>query len=154
LDISFWQNLNDLKQKLEKHGFVVLQNENKVISVQGKNVNIIGIDDYSTGRSDLEASFSNIAHGTNLVITHDPNVVLDMKNYNFDYLMAGHFHGGQICYPKAYHLIKMGKLVRMNMIKGMHNQDGKPFYINEGLGQTLFNIRIGSRLKLLCTSCH
>ncbi|WP_185861741.1 metallophosphoesterase [Peribacillus cavernae] len=141
-------DLYQLKDELEKYGCVVLQNKNKVISVDGKTVNIIGIDDYSTGRSDLGASYSNIENGTNLVITHDPNVVLDMTNYQFDYLMAGHFHGGQICYPKAYHLVKMGKLIKMNMIKGMHIQDGKPFYINEGLGQTGVNIRIGSRPEI------
>ncbi|KAB2495581.1 metallophosphoesterase [Priestia endophytica] len=141
-------DLNNLKEILEVHGCKVMQNENKVISFEGRTVNIIGIDDYSTGRSDLEASFANITNGTNLVITHDPNIVLNMKNYHFDYLMAGHFHGGQICYPKAYHLVKMGKLVKMNMIKGMHIQDGKPFYINEGLGQTGINIRIGSRPEI------
>ncbi|MCY8235006.1 metallophosphoesterase [Priestia endophytica] len=141
-------DLNNLKEILEVHGCKVMQNENKVISVEGRTVNIIGIDDCSTGRSDLEASFANITNGTNLVITHDPNIVLNMKNYHFDYLMAGHFHGGQICYPKAYHLMKMGKLVKMNMIKGMHVHDGKPFYINEGLGQTGINIRIGSRPEI------
>ena len=112
-----------------------------MISVQGTQVNIIGIDDFSTKRSNMEASYKEIKPGTNLVLTHDPNIVLHMKKYHFDYLLAGHFHGGQICYPKAYHLVKMGKLARMNIIKGFHMQDGKPFYISEGLGQTGVNIR-------------
>ncbi|MDQ0218922.1 putative MPP superfamily phosphohydrolase [Peribacillus cavernae] len=38
--------------------------------------------------------------------------------------------------------------IRMNMIKGMHVHNGKPFYINEGLGQTGVNIRIGSRPEI------
>ena len=104
-----------------------------MIFVQGTRVNIIGIDDFSTKRSNMETSYEGIKPGTNLVLTHDPNIVLHMKKYHFDYLLAGHFHGGQICYPKAYHLVKMGKLARMNIIKGFHIQDGKPFYINEGL---------------------
>ena len=36
----------------------------------------------------------------------------------------------------------------MNMIKGLHTYDGKPFYINEGLGQTGVNIRVGSRPEI------
>ena len=36
----------------------------------------------------------------------------------------------------------------MNMIKGSHVHDGKPFYISEGLGQTGVNIRIGSRPEI------
>ena len=142
------KDLQVLIETLEKYNCKVLQNENDMIFVHGTQVNIIGIDDFSTKRSDLEASYKEIKAGTNLVLTHDPNIVLHMKKYHFDYLLAGHFHGGQICYPKAYHLVKMGKLARMNMIKGSHMQDGKPFYISEGLGQTGVNIRIGSRPEI------
>ncbi|MEF7658821.1 metallophosphoesterase [Bacillus thuringiensis] len=142
------KDLQKLKETLEQYNYKVLQNENYVIYVQGKRVNIIGIDDFSTKRSDLTTSYKEIKQGLNLVLTHDPNIVLHMKEYHFDYLLAGHFHGGQICYPKAYHLAKMGKLARMNIIKGLHTQDGKPFYINEGLGQTGVNIRVGSRPEI------
>ncbi|MBJ8149468.1 metallophosphoesterase [Bacillus cereus] len=142
------KDLQKLKATLEQYGCKVMHNENYVIYVQDKRVNIIGIDDFSTKRSDLAASYREIKSGTNLVLTHDPNIVLHMKKHHFDYLLAGHFHGGQICYPKAYHLAKMGKLARMNIIKGLHTQDGKPFYISEGLGQTGVNIRVGSRPEI------
>jgi len=142
------KNLKVLIETLEKYNCKVLQNETDIISVQGTRVNIIGIDDFSTKRSNIEAAYKGITFGTNLVLTHDPNIVLNMKNYHFDYLLAGHFHGGQICYPKAYHLVKMGKLARMNIIKGFHMRDGKPFYISEGLGQTGVNIRVGSRPEM------
>lgn len=141
-------DLQTLIDTLVKYNCKVLKNQHDIISVKGTFVNIIGIDDFSTKRSNIEASYKGIQSGINLVITHDPNIVLQMKNYHFDYLLAGHFHGGQICYPKAYHLAKMGKLARMNMIKGLHNHDGKPFYINEGLGQTGVNIRVGSRPEI------
>lgn len=139
------QNLQTLIKTLEQNNCKVMLNENEQIFVLGRPVNIIGIDDFSTKRSNLESSYEGIKQGTNLVLTHDPNIVLHMEKYHFDYLLAGHFHGGQICYPKAYHLAKMGMLPKMNIIKGLHMHDGKPFYINEGLGQTGVNIRIGSR---------
>ncbi|MFT4414097.1 metallophosphoesterase [Fredinandcohnia humi] len=138
------KHFQDLKKVLNENGCKTLQNENESIFVNGNRVNIIGIDDFSTKRSNLKESYSNLKDGYNLVLTHDPNLVLHMKEYDFDYLLSGHFHGGQICYPKPYHLVKMGKLVRMNMIKGYHTHHGKPFYINEGLGQTGVNIRVGS----------
>ncbi|MBJ8031364.1 metallophosphoesterase [Bacillus cereus group sp. N21] len=142
------KDLQKFKKTLEQYGCKVMQNENHVIYIQNKRVNIIGVDDFSTKRSDLTASYRGIKQGTNVVLTHDPNIVLHMNEYHFDYLLAGHFHGGQICYPKAYHLGKMGKLARMNVIKGLHMQDGKPFYISEGLGQTGVNIRVGSRPEI------
>ncbi|MYL56647.1 metallophosphoesterase [Virgibacillus halodenitrificans] len=141
-------HFNRLKDLLNEYGFQTLQNENKIIDLDGQKINIIGIDDYSTNRSDIEKSYQGIEDGYRLVLTHDPNVVLDMAEYDFDYLLSGHFHGGQICWPKPYHLVKMGKLVRMNMIKGLHDYQGRPFYISEGLGQTGVNIRIGSRPEI------
>src|SRR5690606_9746552 len=142
------KNFEELKQLLQKNGVKTFQNENKSLKIQGHCLNIIGIDDFSTKRSDVVKSYASLQPGFNLVLTHDPNLVLHMKDYHFDYLLSGHFHGGQICYPKPYHLVKMGKLVRMNMIKGFHTHDGKPFYINEGLGQTGINIRVGSNPEI------
>ncbi|GAC43318.1 metallophosphoesterase [Paenibacillus popilliae] len=142
------KNFASLQQTLEQNGCKTLQNENDKIDINGTRLNIIGIDDSSTERSDLFASFQGIEHGYRLVLTHDPNIVLAMRHYRFDYLLSGHFHGGQIHWPKPYHLAAMGELVGMNMIKGLHVYDGKPFYISEGLGQTGVNIRIGSRPEI------
>jgi predicted MPP superfamily phosphohydrolase len=141
-------SFEQLRNVLHQHGCKTLRNENAVIHVDGHRVNLIGIDDYATGRSDIRASYAGVGEGYHLVLTHDPNVVLEMGPYPFHYLLSGHFHGGQICWPKPYHLVKMGKLVRLNMIKGLHYTDGKPFYISEGLGQTGVNIRVGSRPEI------
>ncbi len=142
------EKFEHLKETLEAYHCHPLQNETVTIEHLGQKINIIGIDDYSTNRSDFKKSYQNVGAGYQLVLTHDPNAVLHMKNYSFDYLLSGHFHGGQILYPKAYHLAKMGELPKMNMIKGLQQYNGKTFYISEGLGQTGVNIRIGSRPEI------
>lgn len=148
------KNLEKLVHTLEQNHCRVMQNENWEIFIHGKRINIIGVDDFSTKRSNLKAAYLGVKQGFNLVLTHDPNLVLQMQKYHFDYLLSGHFHGGQICYPKAYHLVKMGKLVRMNMIKGLQTYDNKSFYISEGLGQTGLNIRFGSRPEITIHECY
>ncbi|MEV2910593.1 metallophosphoesterase [Paenibacillus larvae] len=144
------QDFTLLKNTLDRYGCRTMQNEYDVIRINGKSLHIIGIDDFSTKRSNIAESFEGIKEheGYTLVLTHDPNIVLNMKNVHYDYLLSGHFHGGQIHWPKPYHLVKMGQLVQMNMIKGLHIYHGKPFYISEGLGQTGINIRVGSRPEL------
>lgn len=141
-------HFQELKNLLLSYEIHVLQNTNRTIKVKSQLINIIGVDDYSTNRSDLNQAYKQTMPGMNIVLTHDPTVVLKMKQYRFDYLLAGHFHGGQICYPKAYHLVKMGELARKNVIKGLHTHNSSPFYISEGLGQTGFNIRVGSRPEI------
>ena len=147
-------NSNDftkLKELLEECGFQTLRNEHLTIDVQGQKVNIIGIDDYRTRHSNLNQAYRNVSDGYNLVLTHDPNIILEMDDYPCDFLLAGHFHGGQICWPEPYQLIKMptmGRLPKLNMIKGLHQFAGKTFYISEGLGQTGLNMRFGSRPEI------
>jgi predicted MPP superfamily phosphohydrolase len=141
-------NFQSLKNLLAAKGCHVLANVCRQILVDDKVINIIGIDDYHTKRSDIELSYKNVKDGISLVLTHDPNIVLKMNNYHYDYLLSGHFHGGQIHYPKAYHLSKMGKLPRMNIVKGLHYFEEKAFYISEGLGQTGFNIRLRSKPEI------
>lgn len=144
------ESFNQLKKTLERYNIITMQNENETILVDDKMVHIIGIDDHHSRRSHLARSYKGVSNeGFRLVLTHDPNLVVDMDNhYHFDYLLAGHFHGGQICWPKPYHLRKFGRLVRLNLIKGLIHYQGKILYINEGLGQTLFNIRLGSRPEI------
>jgi hypothetical protein len=138
-----------LRNTLEQYGCKTLQNENDSIVVEGKLIHIIGIDDLHSKRSNLQTSYSGLKEGYRLVLTHDPNIVLNMKGWHFDYLLSGHFHGGQIHWPKPYHLIKLGRtMMKMNMIKGLHYHEDKPFYISEGLGQTSINIRLGSRPEI------
>ncbi|KKB34485.1 metallophosphoesterase [Bacillus thermotolerans] len=143
------KHFHTLKEVLEKYGCQTLQNQHVTIHVRGRQVNIIGVDDFHTERSNLKAAFANLKAGYRLVLTHDPNVVLHMEKYEFDYLLSGHFHGGQICWPKPYHLAALGRqMLKMNMIKGLHYYKKRPFYISEGLGQTSVNIRVGSRPEM------
>lgn len=141
--------LGELKSELERIGCRILINEHVTVNHQGQPLHVIGIDDFATRRSRLAASFQHVPEaGTRLVLTHDPNLVLQMKEYPYDYLLSGHFHGGQIHWPRPFHLAKMGKLPKLNMVKGLHEVDGRPFYISEGLGQTGVNIRLRSRPEL------
>lgn len=143
-------NFKKLERMLNDYGCKTMRNEHTQIVVSnGQKINIIGIDDYGTGHSDLHEAYQGLKDADyNLVLTHDPNIVLDMDETHFDYLLSGHFHNGQIHWPKPYHLVKMGKLARMNMVKGLLHMYNKPFYISEGLGQTGLNIRVGSRPEI------
>lgn len=141
--------LPQLKKEMEKRGCTVLQNEHRTLELEdGVRLNIIGVDDHYTGRSDLARAYQNVPDGINLVLTHDPNIVLEMADYSFDYLLSGHFHGGQIHWPKPYHLKKMGQLPHLRIFRGLHFYQNRAYYISEGLGQTALNLRLRSRPEI------
>ncbi|SDZ63394.1 hypothetical protein SAMN05421736_12341 [Evansella caseinilytica] len=143
------RSFRQLQQVLSAFQVKMLQNEHVTIDAAGKIVHVIGIDDHHSKKNDVESAYRGLPeNGYSLVLTHDPNVVMEMEDKHFDYMLTGHFHGGQICWPKPYHLMKFGKLVRLNLIKGLIHYNGKAVYINEGLGQTGVNIRVGSRPEI------
>lgn len=147
-DYCIEKHLPFLQKEMEKRGCIVLKNEHRTITVGSQTLNIIGIDDYFTGRSDVDRAYEGVAEGINLVLTHDPNIVLEIEDHHFDYLLSGHFHGGQIHWPKPYHLKKMGKLPHLDIISGLHYHQNRAFYISDGLGQTAFNLRLRCRPEI------
>ncbi|MBU9720635.1 metallophosphoesterase [Bacillus alkalicola] len=143
------RNFQLLRKTLTKYNVIMMQNENHILNINGNKLQVIGIDDHHSKKHNVQLAYQGTqTNAYRLVLTHDPNIVLQMKDYDFDYMLSGHFHGGQICWPKPYHLMKFGKLVRLNLIKGLIKHEGKVFYINEGLGQTGINIRVGSRPEI------
>ncbi|NTZ17848.1 metallophosphoesterase [Paenibacillus sp. JMULE4] len=131
------RKVSKLIKLLQQSGIHLLRNE----SVRLPGFELIGIDDYDSGKSRIGESF----HGTNtgrprIVITHDPNIVLEMRE-RFDYLMAGHLHGKQLNIPFFYRLRPMGKLPAMGIYKGLHRGPYGTYYISKGMGQTGVNAR-------------
>jgi predicted MPP superfamily phosphohydrolase len=131
------KNVKDIVKLLRKYGIHLLRNQ----SLHLERFELIGIDDFDSGKSDIEAAFRAVDdRRTKLIITHDPNVVLHL-NKEFDYLMAGHLHGKQFNIPYFFHIKNAGKLPRMGIYKGLHKHQYGTYYISKGIGQTGINAR-------------
>jgi predicted MPP superfamily phosphohydrolase len=132
------KNVNDMIKLLRKYGLQLLRNE----SVHLNEFDLIGIDDFDSGMSNLEIAFQKVDYSrTNVVITHDPNIVLHIEK-NYDYLMAGHLHGKQFNIPFLFKIKDAGKLPRMGIYKGLHRNKYGTYYISKGIGQTGINARL------------
>jgi len=137
------------QQKIEAIGCKVLRNQSLCMDIEGFPVNIIGVDDYYVGKSDLKRSFEGIGHGFNLMLSHDPDLVLHLNDsHSVDYILSGHLHGGQFNVPFAFRLFPMGELPKQKIVKGLHMINGRPVYINAGLGQSGVNARLRSRPEI------
>ncbi|KIL39585.1 metallophosphoesterase [Gordoniibacillus kamchatkensis] len=127
-----------LVKLLEQCGVRLLRNEHVPLD----RFELIGIDDYGSGKSRIGPAFAGVsAELPRIVITHDPNVVLQLEE-RYDYLLAGHLHGKQVNIPFFFRLRPMGKLPAMGIYKGLHTNRYGTYYISKGLGQTKYNIRL------------
>ncbi len=139
------QHLPYVKQELTKKGIHVLENEAITFNKQGIPIHLIGIDDHFSGHSHVAKAFKAVPEaGIRIVLSHDPLVVPAMTR-SFDYLMSGHFHGGQLYYPLPVHSLAMGILPIKKLLSGLQSSIYGTYYISSGLGQTGLNLRLGCR---------
>ncbi len=125
-----------LKSLLEQTPFEVLHNKTKLVELPDGKLNLIGLGEYSLGRSLPETAFKNVDLSyPSLVLCHNPDCLGLLKNYPADMILSGHTHGGQVNIPllrKKFILMENKRLV-----KGLVFEDNKKIYINRGIGSVM-----------------
>jgi predicted MPP superfamily phosphohydrolase len=122
----------------------VLRNE----SLSLPDFQLVGIDDYDSGKSNIVQSFKKVNGNTPIIIiTHDPNVIPKI-NHSFHYLMCGHLHGKQFNIPFFFKFKNKGELPSRGVYKGLHKTANGVFYISKGIGQAGINARLFVRSEI------
>ncbi len=93
----------DLRDGLEKRGWVDLSNRRDSLTVNGTSLAFVGVDDPHLGYDDLAtvAGRADQASDVRIGVTHAPYLrVLDaFAADGYETILAGHTHGGQLCLP-------------------------------------------------------
>lgn len=96
---------------LEETGMRVLLNENIAIERAGQQLWFAGIDDPHFYRThDFEAARRGIPQAAcAILLSHSPTTYDEARHYGFNFMLSGHTHGGQICLPGGFALIRNGR---------------------------------------------
>jgi len=82
----------------------------------------------------------------NIVLMHYPEFVDKLADKNFDLMLAGHSHGGQIRLPLFGAVILPKGVGKYDM--GMFHTQAGPLYVNPGLGCLYMDIRFNCRPEI------
>ncbi len=86
----------DVEKILNACGITVLHNEWKDIGP----IALAGTDDYWMESYDLGKTLAGIPNGKPLVLlTHNPDAIMDERTHRADLILSGHTHGGQVRLP-------------------------------------------------------
>ncbi len=144
--------LDGFINSIESTGAVVLHNRSICIEKNSKKYNIIGIGDFRSLRHDISKALENCNDpgATNIAFTHNPDLVLEMPGGSVDYLLCGHFHGGQIWAPFnfEFRVLREDKLCKRGIQRGLHRVNGITVYISRGLGNVCVPLRFLSRPEI------
>jgi len=119
----------------------ILENQAICVRDERHRIMLVGVDDVSSGRANIQRSFESIKNGDTVVfVSHTPSVFKKVQNaYDPDILLAGHTHGGQI------RLGPLGLYPAGKFIKKRNHAT----LISNGFGTTLLPFRLGAPAE-----CH
>ena len=131
----------------------LLRNEALLIDVNGKPLSIMGTEDTqdSGGKSNpviskyitqtVEKSNSllkekniNSAGVPKILLTHKPYVFNDVSDLNFDLMLSGHTHGGQVVFFKLGDINLSIAATVHKYISGLYRNENKYLYVSRGIG--------------------
>lgn len=120
-------------------GFTLLKNEN--IFLKDYNINIIGMDDSIFGNYDRETIVEMLYEDSyNIILSHEPDVISFLLEYNIDLFLSGHSHGGQINLPFINSLPLLAKKYTRGLYS-FENYRQTNLYVNIGLGTSQIPMR-------------
>ncbi len=127
---------------LEAMGITMLLNESKIIERSGERLHLVGIDDAHYYRMDnLDKAAADIPPGAfSILISHTPEIYRQAAHADFDVLLSGHTHGGQICLPGRIPLTLNSVLPR-SMGSGAWRYHDMSGYTSVGAGSSIVPVR-------------
>jgi len=128
---------------LEAMGIRVLLNECETIVRKDQRIYLAGIDDAHFFRVDnIEKAALSIPRGEfSILLSHTPEVYRQAAHANFDLMLSGHTHGGQICLPGSIP-IKLEAALPRRMGAGPWQYRDMTGYTSVGAGSSVVPVRL------------
>lgn len=127
---------------LEAVGITMLINEGKIIERAGERIHLAGIDDAHYYRMDnLDKAAADIPPGAfSILVSHTPEIYRQAAHADFDVLLSGHTHGGQICLPGRIP-ITLDSVLPRSMGSGAWRYHDMIGYTSVGAGSSVVPVR-------------
>ena len=145
-DHDYWTGTDYIERALLDEGVDVLQNENRTLSINGKEIIITGVTELYSYRIDPHLLDSLLAPEEvdlfRIVAAHQASdrLIRESQRAEADMLLTGHTHGGQINIPLFFKPLT-AVMEETPYVRGAYLLDRLFLNVNSGLGFTLSPVR-------------
>jgi predicted MPP superfamily phosphohydrolase len=87
---------------LRESGMTVLSNSSAPITIRNRHLTLVGVPDLWAGGIDPQRAFAGVQNGRNrttIVLAHNPDSKNLLADFDWELMVCGHTHGGQIAFP-------------------------------------------------------
>lgn len=128
---------------MEEMGIRVLLNEVETLERGGERIHLAGIDDAHYYRvNNIEKVATQFPHDEfSILLSHTPEIYRQAAHADFDLLLSGHTHGGQICLPGGIP-ITLDSVLPRRMGSGLWKYHDMVGYTSVGAGTVVVPVRL------------
>lgn len=143
-----WDGRAETLAAARKNGITLLDNKAVDIPVGDGHIRLGGVGDYNTGRQRLQPTLEGTsADDFILLLSHNPDYVMDLPDDTIDLLLCGHTHGGQVTLfglwapfvPSDY---------GDRFVSGLYEVNGNRMLVSNGIGTVNAPIRFFARPQM------
>ncbi len=135
---DWWYNGEEVEAALRNNGISVLNNKNIQINTPDFNFFVAGIDDYTTGKSNLSEALKDVKQPL-ILLSHNPDIFPSVPQ-GVGLTLAAHTHGGQITLPFYGAVFTSSKYGR-RYAYGLIEEDDHQMIVTKGIGTSILPLR-------------
>lgn len=158
---EWWSGKYDsLEEKLSDIGVEVMSNTTEEIVIGNERILLTGIDDpaeentleteASIAEASIKEALTDIETGDfHILLSHRPELFSLYAEYQFDLVLSGHAHGGQVRIPFIGGLIAPNQGLFPAYTAGTYKINNTTMIVNRGLGNSIIPQRIFNRPEIV-----
>ena len=127
----------ELVTQLEAGGWSELTNSRRDLTLEGLDVELLGLDDAHIRWHDLRVAPRQHEAALGVAVMHSPDSAPETAALGYDLLFAGHTHGGQVCLPFAGALVTNCSMPR-RLVDGLIRMGPGVLHTSRGLGTSKY----------------
>jgi uncharacterized protein len=128
-------------------GIQCLHNQSVDLTLRSRRLQLIGIGDLWSNECRPQTAFAQLhsARHTRVILSHNPDSKSALLPHDWDLLLSGHTHGGQIGIP--FLARRFAPVQDKRFINGLHRWENRWLHVSKGVG-CLFGVRFNCRPEI------
>ncbi len=128
---------------LEEAAVSVLHNRSVAVPIRGSMLTLVGVGDLWSAELDAVRAFRSAPTvGARVLLSHNPDSKAALDAYDWDLMLCGHTHGGQVMIP--FEGPRYAPVEDRRYVSGLNPYDGRWIYTSRGVG-SLGSVRFQCR---------
>jgi predicted MPP superfamily phosphohydrolase len=153
-DHDYWSDTEKISNKLQNCGWTFLDNSHRIIFYKNKKILVTGVTyvySQRTSPNQLRSLLNNAPKADlKILIVHQPSksVLKIAEEFDYDILLAGHTHGGQVVFRPFGFDITPTKFEN-EFYSGYLKKNNLNIFISNGIGLTMMPFRYNAPAEIL-----